>query len=219
MKVHNVIYVDLNSEDIGFEPERGALEDAGIIYLIEVSEEDLNMFYGEHDWTEDFEISEGSEWKRFFSLDEVENLVNGNEKLEIGFYTLVALSDEFRTEPEMLERQYHSSLKEAKASFTQLLEEWRWDEKTNLPKPEPDGQFKLVNTLNGGESDERYATEEDAEKVLRYSKKQYYSIPGRQNDVFCEIVIDANAEWDYDSEQGQFRWFPKFACLAGATSD
>lgn len=219
MKVHNVIYVDLNPEDIGFESERGALEDAGVIYLVEVSKEDLDMFYGENDWTEDFYITEGSEWKRFFSLDEVENLVNGDEKLEIGFYTLVALADEFRTEPEMLERQYHSSLKEAKTSFTQLLEEWRWNEKTNLPQPEPDGQFKLVNTVNGWESDERYATEEDAEKVLRYNKQQYYNIPGRQNDIFCEIVIDAGAEWDYDSKQGQFRWFPKFACLAGATSD
>lgn len=218
MKVHIMVCVDLKPEDIGFEPERGALEDAGTIYLIEVTEDDLRVFYGEDDWTEDFEISEGSEWKRFFSLDEVENFVNGNEKLETGFYTIVALNDEFRTEPEMLEHQYHSSFKAAKASFTQLLKEWRWDEKANLPESEPDGQFKLVNTSNGWESDKRYAIEEDAEKVLKYNKQQYYSVPGRQNDIFCEIVIDAGAEWDYDFEQGQFRWFPKFACLEGATS-
>lgn len=126
----------------------------------------------------------------------------------IGFWVITALKAGTLGGDEILESEWFDSSEPAFSGFFRMRQQWDWRE-SYLPAPVKDGAWKIVNTFNGGESQERYATEADAEKVRQYNKHEFYSIPGSQNNIFCEIVIDAEAVWDWDAIQNKYRWFPK----------
>jgi hypothetical protein len=70
----------------------------------------------------------------------------------------------------------------------------------------PDGEFKLVDTFNGWESEERYASEGDAEEALQHQKREFYDQPGNRSYKWCRVVASANVSWDWDYRQNKFRW-------------
>ena len=65
--------------------------------------------------------------------------------------------------------------------------------------------WKVVNTFNG--SVEGYVnTYEEGEKLAEKIKKDYYSHPGRQNDILPLDIVPANSKWHWDESDNRFEW-------------
>lgn len=185
--------IEVSPVDYGMEDNHPGAFD-GTIELIEVVEADLEE--DEEDYHE-------------FPLNQVAAKAG---RLEVGFYTIVALSPGTFPGEDVLGWNYHATLQEAAAMIVEMQKEYDFDEEADLPQPVEEGRFKLVDTFNGWESQDRYATEADAEKVMEYRKRKFYSSPGTEGNTWCEIVIDAEASWEFNPQantsigEGKFRW-------------
>lgn len=192
MITHLIESIDVAPDAFGDERQEASFK--GAVWFVEVTADDLE----EPDDLE-FPLCQ-------LSINEV----------KLGLYVITALKAGTFGGVEILGWTFHENSESALRNVQEQVKEWDFDEEANLPKPVPDGAFKIVDTDKGWQSKERYATEEDAEQVLSYDKRRFYSNLWTKNSLFCEIVIDSEANWRFDHEKNGYRWFPKCVCLEAA---
>lgn len=66
--------------------------------------------------------------------------------------------------------------------------------------------YKLVDTFNGWEGKERYATFVDAETALNRERKAFKSRPENMNSSFCKEIVPADMQWSYHHSLHSYLW-------------
>jgi len=66
--------------------------------------------------------------------------------------------------------------------------------------------YKLVDTFNGWEGDERFPTKAGAKKALDSRAKEFFAYPGHQNALFMKTIIKADARWWFNCNLNKFVW-------------
>ena len=66
-------------------------------------------------------------------------------------------------------------------------------------------KLKVVNIFNGHEY-KHCSSMEECEKIREKLIKDYYSVPGRQNDNFRLAIVSADAEFLWSERRNKYVW-------------